>query len=105
MWIFMSTLGLFSDVLGTAREWGLANAFPAWLVPGASSGTFWSGTLEEFGLLSGSGLEFAQAMESFSRSTLPQIIWQVSIALLYLGWIAVWWARHTRQEQGQLLEG
>jgi hypothetical protein len=37
-----------------------------------------------------------------------QISFEVSIALLYLSWIAIWWARHrrhARQPHGQLLEG
>jgi hypothetical protein len=37
--------------------------------------------------------------------SLPEIIIQVSIALLYLSWMAIWWARHTHQGHGQLLEG
>jgi len=36
--------------------------------------------------------------------SLPQISLQISIALLYLSWIAIWWTRHQRQQQGQLLE-
>jgi len=49
-------------------------------------------------------LQGAETLESFSRTAIPGIFWQVSIALLYLCWIAIWWARHTRQELGQLLE-
>jgi hypothetical protein len=39
---------------------------------------------------------------------LPQISLQISIALLYLSWIAIWWARHIRyqhQQHSQLIEG
>jgi hypothetical protein len=48
------------------------------------------------------------SIEAFTRSSLPQIIIQISIALLYLSWIAVWWARHrrhARQPHSPLLEG
>jgi anti-sigma factor RsiW len=105
MWIFMSTIGLVNDAVSTANELGLLSSAPTWLVDSSSAGAYWSGTLGEFGLLSGNSLAWAETMELFTRNTLPDIIWRVSIALLYLGWIAIWWARHTRQEHGRLLEG
>ena len=105
LWIFMGTSEVVSHVISTANEFGLLNNAPSWLVPGSSSGAFWSGTLGEFGLLSGNSLEWAELTEIFTRNTLPQLTLQVSIALLYLSWIAIWWARHTRWERGQLLEG
>jgi hypothetical protein len=67
-----------------------------------------SATLGQLGLLSGNSLNWAETTEIFTRLSLPQIGLQISIALLYLSWIAIWWARHTRhqhQERGQLLEG
>ncbi|MBK9603949.1 MAG: hypothetical protein IPO36_19260 [Anaerolineales bacterium] len=33
---------------------------PAWLAADSSSGAVWSGTLEEFGLLSGNSLQYAE---------------------------------------------
>ena len=36
--------------------------------------------------------------ETFTRTSLPQISLQVSIALLYLSWIAIWWARRRASE-------
>jgi hypothetical protein len=105
LWIFMGTSEVVSRVISTANEFGLLNNAPSWLVPGSSSGAFWSGTLGEFGLLSGNSLEWAELTEIFTRNTLPQLTLQVSIALLYLSWIAIWWARQKRREHGQLLEG
>ena len=49
--------------------------------------------------------DWAELTEAFTRNRLPQIVLQVAIALLYLSWIAIWWARQTRREHGQLLEG
>jgi hypothetical protein len=37
--------------------------------------------------------------------SLPQVSLQIAIVLIYLGWMAVWWARHTRQQSEQLVEG
>ncbi|HET7144136.1 MAG TPA: zf-HC2 domain-containing protein [Anaerolineales bacterium] len=104
LWIFINTSVLVGDVVSAANEFGLLSSAPAWVVPGSSGGTFWTGTLGEFGLLSGSSLQWAERTEAFTRNELPQIVWQASIALLYLSWIVIWWARHTRREHGQLLE-
>jgi hypothetical protein len=59
-------------------------------------------------LLEGNSLQWFRVTESYSRNVIPQFVWQVSIAVLYLAWIAVWWARRTnqqRQGQDQLFEG
>ena len=97
-WIFLSTTLLLSNVVTTANELGLLSSASAWLVSGSPIEAYWSGTLGQFGLLAGESLQWAEATEAFTRTTLPQITWQVSIALLYLSWMAIWWARHTRQE-------
>lgn len=97
-WIFLSTTLLISNVVTTANELGLLTSTSEWLFSGSTTAAYWSGTLGQFGLLAGDSLQWAEATEAFSRTTLPQITWQVSIALLYLSWMAIWWARHTRQE-------
>lgn len=105
LWIFINTSMLVSDLVATAKGFGLLGGAPAWAVAtGPSNGAVWSGTLGELGLLSGDSLQWAEFTEAFTRNILPQIVLQASIALLYLSWIAVWWARHTRREHGQLLE-
>lgn len=101
-WIFLSTTLLLSNVVTTANELGLLSSASAWLVSGSAAEAYWSGTLGQFGLLAGESLQWAEATEAFTRTTLPQITWQVSIALLYLSWMAIWWARHTRQEPNGL---
>jgi anti-sigma factor RsiW len=97
-WIFLSTTLLVSNVVTTASEIGLLDSASALLVSGSPAEAYWSGTLGQFGLLAGDSLQWVEMTEAFTRTTLPPIIWQVSIALLYLSWIAIWWARHTRQE-------
>lgn len=104
-WIFINTSLVVNNVLATANGFGLLNGIPTELAADSSSGAVWSGTLGEFGLLSGDSLQWAELTEAFTRNRLPQIIWQAAIALLYLSWIVIWWARHLHQEQGQLLEG
>jgi predicted anti-sigma-YlaC factor YlaD len=101
-WIFLSTTLLVNNVVTTANELGLLSSTSAWLVSGSPIESYWSGTLGQLGLLAGNSLQWAETTEAFTRTTLPQITWQVSIALLYLSWMAIWWARHTRQKPERL---
>ena len=104
IWIFISTTIFVSDMVSTAENFGLLDDASPLLVSDSSAG-MWISILEQFGLLEGEGLQWAERIESYTRNVLPQFIWQVSIAMLYLTWIAIWWARQRRQGQVPLLEG
>lgn len=104
IWIFLSTTSLVSNVVTTANALGLLSSASAWLVSGSPVEAYWSGTLGQFGFLPGDSLQWAEMTEAFTRTTVPQITWQVSIALLYLSWMAIWWARHTRQKPGEAFD-
>ena len=104
-WVFLATSNVLSGVLYEANSLGLLSGLSNWLVSSSSSSSYWSAALGQFGVLSGNSLNWAEATESFARISLLQISLQVSIALLYLSWIAIWWTRHTRRQNGQLLEG
>ena len=104
IWIFISTTIFVSDMVSAADNFGLLDDAAPLLVSDSSAG-MWISTLEQFGLLEGEGLQWAERIESYTRNVLPQFIWQVSVALLYLTWIAIWWARQRRQGQVPLLEG
>jgi len=99
-WIFLSTTILVSSVITTARDLGLLQGASAWLASGSPVEAYWSGTLGQFGFLAGDSLQWAEMAEAFTRTTVPQITWQISIAVLYFSWMAIWWARHTRQGLG-----
>jgi len=103
-WIFFSTAILISDIVSTADNFGLLDSASALLVADPSDNAVWTARLGQVGLLEGDSLQWAESTEGFTRNVLPQFIWQVSIAVLYLAWIAIWWARQTRREQVPLLE-
>ncbi|MBI5953057.1 MAG: zf-HC2 domain-containing protein [Chloroflexi bacterium] len=107
LWVFVGTTEVVSEMVLTANRLGLLslNDAPTWLASDPSNEAVWSGQLGEFGFLSGNSLQYAERTEAFTRNNLPQIVWQSAIALLYLSWIAIWWARHTRRETDQLPEG
>lgn len=104
-WIFVSTAVLVSDVFSAAGSFGLLDDTTSALVADPSDYAVWTSTLAQIGLLEGDILGWAETIESFTRNVLPQFTWQVSIALLYLTWIAIWWARQRHQGQAPLLEG
>ena len=103
IWIFISTTILVSDVVSAANNFGLLDNVNL-LASDTSNNAYWTSTLGQFGLLQGDNLQWAETTESISRNLIPQIVLQVSIALLYLTWIAIWWARRMRQGNGQALE-
>jgi hypothetical protein len=105
VWVFISASFWVSDILTVANNLGLFSGVSNWLVQASGSPAYWSATLGQVGVLSGSDLNWAASLEAATRTALPQIILNVSIALLYLSWMAVWWARRQHQERGQFLRG
>lgn len=118
MWVLVLAVGWIGDAVSTANQWGLLNTssagkidvgvlqietLPAWLAPDTAPAE-WSNVLGRIGLLNGDSLSQAEAIESFARKALPQIVLQVAIALLYLSWFAIWWTHRTQEENGRLLE-
>ncbi len=104
-WIFISTSVFVSNLLFAANNLGLLGDLSNWLAFGSVRETQWSATLGQFGFLSGNSLNWATATEALTRASLPQITLQVVIAFLYLGWMAIWWARRQRRGRDQFLEG
>lgn len=103
-WVFVQTTLLLSDWIGAAGRLGLLDtSASAWLVPAVPRETLLSALLLQTGLLGGSGVQWLRSVSAFFGSALAQVIWQVSIGLLYLAWIASWWARLGRRGYGQPL--
>ena len=105
IWILVSAAFFAGDLLSVANRFGLLNSVSGWMRLGSLNAAGWSTLLGQMGVLSGNALDFAESTENLARSSLWQIGLQISIAMLYLSWIAIWWARYQRQKNGQLLEG
>jgi hypothetical protein len=103
-WIFISTTTLASDLVTAANGFGLLNSASDWLVSNSSSEANYSTLLGQFGFLEPGPLQWFTFSENFTRNFISNYFWQVSIAMLYLSWIAIWWARHTRHGLDQHLE-
>jgi anti-sigma factor RsiW len=105
VWVFASTAMLMSNVISVADSYGLLdNTIGAWISAPAETAEV-SATLGQFGVLSGNSLQWAERTESATRNVLPLVVVQAAVAMMYLAWFAVWWARHTRQTQERLVEG
>jgi|SRR5690349_3585887 len=102
-WVFLSTAFAMGDILSTVNSLGMLSGLSEWLGPG-SNNIYLSTTIGQMGLLNGNGLDWAEAVETLTRASWPQILLQISIALVYLSWLAIWWTRQQSQEHGQLLE-
>ena len=105
VWVFISTAALLGDAMSTAKNFGLLDRTTASFISAPSETVVVSSTLGQFGMLQGNSLQWSITTENFTRGLFPQIVLQVSVALLYLTWFAVWWSRHTRQMSEPLLEG
>jgi len=105
VWVFISTAVIVSNMVSAADTLGLLDGTTASLISAPSDTADVTSTLGQFGVLQGNNLQWAERSESFTREVFPQFVWQVSIGLMYLSWMVVWWVRHTRREQVPLLEG
>lgn len=105
VWAFISTAILFGNMVSVADSVGLlGDTISAW-VSSPSETAQVTATLGQFGVISADGLQWAERSESYTRNVFPQLVWHAAVALLYLIWLAVWWARHARQPQLTFLEG
>ncbi|HET9908282.1 MAG TPA: zf-HC2 domain-containing protein [Anaerolineales bacterium] len=104
VWAFVGTASIVSSLVSAASNIGLVDSANTLLISGTSDANHWTSTLRQLGLLEGNSLQWSEMTEGYSRNVIPQFVWQASIALLYLTWIAIWWARQTRQGYGQLLK-
>ena len=91
-WFVLSMLTLGSNMIGAASNFGFVENVS--LLSGNTATT--SALLGRFGLFEPSTLAWLIPSESFMRHFLSQWIWQVALAMLYLSFIAIWWARNNR---------
>ncbi|HJQ13350.1 MAG TPA: zf-HC2 domain-containing protein [Anaerolineales bacterium] len=104
LWIFINTSFFIYDALSVVNNFGLLTGVSPWMRFGILGAADWSSTLGQIGILEGNSLALAASTETFTRASLTQITLQVSIALLYLSWIAIWWAHYQHQQRTRPLE-
>ena len=100
-WVFFGTTQMVSRMVVSADTLGLLDNTSAWLVTGASAESGYTAFLGQMGVLNQESMPWFMLSEGLTRTFVSSAFWQVSITLLYLGWMAIWWARHTRRGSGQ----
>lgn len=104
-WVFLGTTLLVSRMVVSADTLGLLDNASAGLVPGARVESGYAAFLGQMGVLNQASMPWFTLSESFVRSLISITTWQISISLLYLSWMAIWWTRHTRRGSGQPFGG
>lgn len=104
LWIFVQMTFALSDWISTGIDFGFISNQAGWALFSSPQPAQFTSALGEFGLLGGRSLEWATWSESFTRTFALQVTWQVSIAILYLSWIAIWWAHRKPKGNGQIFD-
>ena len=98
-WVFVRVVFWLSGWVWAVNQFGLLGEASAWLAPASNAGWL-TAALSQTGFLSASsGLQWAKLGETIGWSSLSQISWQVSMALLYLGWLAAWWTKRSMRNE------
>ena len=105
IWVFIGTTAIVSGMVSAADNLGILDKTTASFVSNPTEASGWTATMGQVGVLQGNSLQWAERSENYTRNVFPLIVLHISVAVLYLTWFAIWWARHTRQVNGQLLEG
>ena len=93
-WASLSMISLAGELFETASSFGLIGNIFLFDSPPTSTAAF----LGRFGLLDPSILSWLVPSEAFMRQFVFNIVWQLALAMLYLSWIALWWARENSPE-------
>lgn len=93
-WASLSMISLAGDIFGAASNFGLIGT-PSLLQGGTPSTVAFFG---RFGFLEPGVLNDLVSSEVLIRQFVTNIVWQLALAMLYLSWIALWWARENNPE-------
>jgi len=94
VWLVLSTLTISGNLIGAASEFGLVPSLSLF----AGNAANYTSLLGRFGLVEPDTLQWLVPSEAFMRQLVTNMVWQVALAMLYLSWIAIWWARNNRPE-------
>ncbi|MFH1523794.1 MAG: zf-HC2 domain-containing protein [Chloroflexota bacterium] len=96
IWLFTQTVLSVSAVVSGANLAGLFGNATSWLQSGPQHTEWFMATFSMFGSnLNGNVSALLGVLDNLSvlqLSFIAQLAWQAAIAVLYLGWLAFWWA-------------
>jgi hypothetical protein len=101
VWAFLQVTFSLSSLVQTASNAGLLGSSFAWL-QGSTPQTGWFTTLANLfdgqpGFTGQMILSTLNNADLFMHNLTGQILWQLALAIIYLGWLASWWFRQQSQ--------
>ena len=94
-WFFVQTVFTLTGAVATAQMAGLLGQAANWLNGGQETVWFAAAT-SLFGSRAGAAqpaLSLLNTLNVYGMNLLDEFLWQALIALLYLGWLSIWWFR------------
>jgi Putative zinc-finger len=98
LFFFVRTVFMLSDVVTVADITGLLGSTASWLSGGGLQARWFEAAMTLTGGGAGGTQTTLTALNSVSvlgESLLNGFLWQAAILLLYSGWMATWWLRHS----------
>jgi len=100
-WAFVRAVLWLSTGISTAGLAGLLDQNTAWLMPNPQETGLLTSTFQWLGVMpGGTTQQIASFGESFGWNLLTQLLLNGGVALLYLGWLVVWWLHHQQVGAG-----
>ncbi len=100
-WVFIQVTGWLASLLSLRGQAGWLGQAAAWTHP-ASLQISWLGTAQNIlgnslGVKAQAGQEVFNNIGLFLQNLFGLFFWQAMVAVLYMGWLAIWW---TGQKNG-----
>jgi anti-sigma factor RsiW len=98
---FVQAVFWLSTGIWTAGQAGLLGEAAAWLAPRTQDAGLLTGAFQWLGVMpAGTLQQIAMFSESIGWNLMVQLVLEGGLALLYLGWLLVWWQRRQPRLSG-----
>lgn len=104
IWVLVGSTHLVSNLLLTANDFGLITIDPTLFTGQSINELLFSTFIENLNHLLPKDLSWLIDIQVFLRENIIRSVINISIAMLYMSWIAIWQANQNRQRNGQSLQ-
>ena len=104
IWVLVGSTHIVSNLLLTANDFGLITIDPAFFTGQSINQLLFSTFIENLSKLLPKDLSWLIDTQDFLHENVIRSVINISIAMLYLSWIAIWRANQNRQGNGQSLQ-
>jgi predicted anti-sigma-YlaC factor YlaD len=100
-WVSLGITGLVNNLLMAAEQMRWLDPASVFVVPSFRFESFFSMFVNFLVSMLPTTMHWVPISENFIRPVLFNLFWHISIAILYLSWIAIWWTQQANQRSGQ----